>query len=156
MRFITLLLVLFLVGCKSQKPFTQTTEIVDSTTTVTTITPRDTLIKVAGDQVSLNVSLAELLLSPVSKKSKSGRSEANVALENDTIYVDCQIEELEMTIALQEKTINTLRKRLENSSEEIPVPFVPLLTKIFAWIGKLVVLAVVVLLGIKLLKPKLL
>ena len=156
MRFITLLLVLFLIGCKSQKPFTQTTEIVDSTTTVTTITPRDTLIKVAGDQVSLNVSLAELLLSPVSKKSKSGRSEANVALENDTIYVDCQIEELEMTIALQEKTINTLKKQLEKSSKEIPVPFVPLLTKIFAWIGKIVVLAVVVLLGIKFLKPKLL
>lgn len=88
----------------------------DTTTTVVTVTPRDTLIKIPGDAVKFRVLLADLTEKKLSKKSPSGRTEASVFVMDEELFVDCKTDSLEQVIQLQEKTITTLRNRLEQKT----------------------------------------
>jgi len=158
MRTLTLLLVAFsLASCRSAKITTQETITVrDTTTTVVTVTPRDTLIKIPGDAVKFRVLLADLTEKKLSKKSPSGRTEASVFVMDEELFVDCKTDSLEQVIQLQEKTITTLRNRLEQKDTvvEVPVKFVPWYIKTLAWIGGALLLLGACYIAIMILKPK--
>lgn len=154
-----------LVGCGSSKdqPTRQLTNtVIDSTTTVVRVVPKDTIIAIPGDSLKIEIPIAEIQKAPIIKKSFSGRSRAKIGLKNEVLTVECFTDSLKHKIQLQHKEIETLRKIASNKQEVIyqDVPYVPFWTKLFAGIGKVVVFliggAVIVLVGrmaIKRFKP---
>lgn len=141
MRTIILILLISLsaVSCGPKKATTSNTVIKDSTWVETTVTSRDTLIPVAGDSLKIIVRLAELRDKLYIKKSVSGRVTGSASLADDLLTIDCKVDSLLLAIELKDKTINTLKSRLEKKTETIFVPekYIPLPVKILSWIGGL-------------------
>ncbi|MEZ7494507.1 hypothetical protein QO206_03355 [Leeuwenhoekiella aequorea] len=141
------LIILSAGGCKSKATLTETTTIRDSTVTTIKVTPRDTVIRVAGDSLQLKVSLAKLRENLYITETRN-RVTASVGLQGDELTVDCKIDSLLVELELRDTIITTLRERLEKKAtvKEVPVKYVPWYIKILAWIGGLTV----VYLGVKL------
>ena len=141
MRYLiaTLLILFLFIGCKSNQPriVQDTTIVKDSTSVVTKITPRDTIIPVAKDSISITVPIKEISETPIERTSPSGRSKARVSRTQDDLHIDCVFEELELRMTLFDKQIEVLKlqSKQQNIVTEIDVPYTPWHIKILSWIG---------------------
>lgn len=143
MKKLIALLALVIASCGSPKPtLTESVYTRDSISTTVTIKPKDTLIRVAGDQVTMRVPILELTQVPVSLTSQSGRTTATVSKQGNDLFVDCKTDSLELKIQLLEKTINTLRQKdsVKETVIEVPVLYIPWHIKALAWGGRLLLL----------------
>lgn len=138
LALVTVLLILSAGGCKSKATLTESTMVRDSTVTTVTVVPRDTLVKVPGDSLRLTTTIAELRKALYITETRN-RLTAAIGLQGDSLTVDCKIDSLLLELELRDKTINTLRDRLEKKAtvEYVPEKYVPFLVKLLAWVGGL-------------------
>jgi len=145
---------LTLVGCGTGRMAKETIRTVkDSTVTEVTYHTRDTIITVPGDTTRISVPFTEITNVPIRKTT--GRTTAIISRDGDNVNVECITEELQQRLELFDKVIQQLRtiQESEKTTIEVPVKYVPWLTKILAWIGGVAIGAIGVLVGIKFLKP---
>lgn len=153
--FIAIAIVSLTLGsCRTGKLSSETIKTVkDSTVTEVTYHKRDTTIVIPGDTTRISVPFHEITKEPI--KRKTGRTTAIISRDGDNINVECITEELQEKLELFDKIINQLRtiQETEKTTIEVPVKFIPWYTNILAWIGGISLGALVLMLGIKFLKP---
>lgn len=133
-----LLVLVFLTSCGGTEPIVQKNKVVkDSIRTVVQYVPRDTIVVVPKDSVNIEVSLKDLGLDPFIASSASGEVQATIQRIEDTIIVDCQVEELRLKLELLDKKIKTMKTHTTVETERVEVPkrYVPWWVNILAWTG---------------------
>ena len=147
-----LLLLLWMTSCGSQKDITKTVTTKDSTFVKTTITPKDTTIIVPGAKVRIEAQVGDLSEKPITKKEN--HLTASLSKVGTTIIADCNSEQYEMVIQLQNQLIESYRQREMSSSEEIriPVKYIPKFIRYLSWVGGITLILIVIIVCIKLFK----
>lgn len=137
MKRILVVLLLIVTSCKSSKEMasTSTSTVKDSISTVVSIVPHDTIIKVAAESAQIRVPISELSEKPILKTA--GKITASVKKVDNTVEVDCHTEEYELKIALLNKIISTYKQQVKEtkSVEKVPVKYIPKVVKLLAWCG---------------------
>jgi len=129
-----LLILVFVVGCKSQQSTSvEKTTVIDST--VVKFTPVDTTLTFPADSVRIVSSVNSLSDIPTVKKGE--RATLSISRLGEMITADCKAEALEAKIRLLNKEIERFREVKTDRSETVIVPerFVPWTVKYLAWIG---------------------
>jgi hypothetical protein len=142
MKLWYILILVFVVGCKSQHSTSiEKTTVTDST--VVKFTPVDTTVAFAADSVRIVSSVNSLSEIPTIKKGK--RATLSISRIGEIITADCKAEELEAKIRLLNKEIEHFRTVETDKSEVkiVPERFVPWTIKYLAWIGGIFLLFVV-------------
>lgn len=147
---------LLLAGCANTVPVVKKSQHVkDSVVTQIKYVPRDTIVVVPKDSMNVKVSLEDLGINPYTEVSKSGEIQATIQRIEDTIIVDCQVEELQLKLELLDKKIKTLKMREVVNTERVEVPkrYVPWWVKLLAWAGGIAIVWLALKKTIKSLNP---
>lgn len=105
-----LLLLFFMTGCASKKTFESSQTVKDSVWVKKTIKPVDTVLKVPATHTRITEDWKTLSDNvPVIKKD--GKLTATLTKKGDTIIAECNQEELELTIQLQNELLEVYRQR---------------------------------------------
>ncbi|HIB37976.1 hypothetical protein [Mesonia sp.] len=155
--YITLLFLILsiCISCGSKKKVTDTTTVKDSISTVTKIVPRDTLINLPGDSLNVKIPFYKLTEKPTLFSSEKGNIQGSVSRTGDTLIIDCFTDELQLQLEILDKIIESNRtlSTTTNTTEVIPEKYVPWWIKALAFVGGLVVIYILGLLGGKFIKP---
>ena len=156
MRTVLLILIVCLASCKSQKPIVADETIErDSISTVTRIVPRDTIIPVAADSVSISIPIAKITEKPQEHTSKSGRTKALVSREADNINIECIFTELELRLQILDRELRIFseRSKIRVITKKVEVPYTPWYKETLAWIGGIFLALLIGSLLLKTIKP---
>lgn len=142
-RLIYIFILALFTACGSSRVTEKITRtmVKDSTWREIQYIPVDTVFTIPGDSVRLVVPLREIGKKPIIRASKDGRTKAGVALQNDTVFVDCKVEELQRKITLLKEIISDYRRLFKTTSKDTIVreSYVPNFIKILAWFGVLLI-----------------
>ena len=117
--FCMLAILLFVTSCSTIKNTKETqTTLQDSTWVKQTVVPKDTLIKVPPKHTRIAIDWSELTAKPVTKTKD--KLTASLSRQGNTIIAECNQEQLELTIQLQNELLEYYRQRTEsNSTKEV-------------------------------------
>ena len=153
MKLWLILILVFVIGCKSQHSSTvEKTTVTDST--VVKFTPVDTTLTFPADSVRIVTKVNELSATPIIKKGE--RATLSISRIGEIITADCRAEELEAKIRLLNKEVERFRQIEKDRKETIIVPekFVPWYIKMLAWIGGISSLYAIIRIVYIIYKPK--
>ncbi|GGB82983.1 hypothetical protein GCM10007424_23760 [Flavobacterium suaedae] len=115
--FSVLLILFFATSCRTIKNTKQVHETIqDSTWVKKTIKPVDTTITVPAQYARIAVNWDALTETPVI--NKQGKLTAKVSRQGDTIIAECNQEQLELTIQLQNELLEVYRQKIKNTTKQ--------------------------------------
>lgn len=132
------LLTIALMGCKVKKEFVylpgETVHTTDTVTKTVTVIVRDTVIKKEESKASASVPLKDV------KKGfkhdfKNKDASGSIEEKDGNLNVTCKCDSLEIRVKLQDKIIETLKKKVTEKTTPRPVQYIPWYIKILAWVG---------------------
>jgi len=135
-----LIVLVLLQSCKPTEIVTKEVQVKDSVSVKTTLMPRDTIVTISADSISINIPISDITEKPIVKKSKRVRT--SIKRVGNSIETKCNADELEKQIAIKDKLIETYRskKTQEQTTVTIPVRYTPKHIQLLAWVGGVVIL----------------
>lgn len=149
--FAVLALLLFVSGCSTKKSVSESIERTkDSISLKTTIIPKDTIINVPSNFASVASDIDKITSKPIQSTSKN--LTASLRREGNTIIAECNQEQLELIISLQEKLIESYRSKETLLQDSIKIQKSPWYLTPLLWLCAISFLANIIFLAIYLLK----
>lgn len=117
LAFFAAILVLVLCGCRAQRSVASDTR--ETTETVTSLVPRDTLLPVPKDSVHLRLPLPVPVPDVPAKSKRKGRATTTVSVSQGSVQADCVCDTASIKARLWDRFTRTNKNTVTTTKEVV-------------------------------------